>query len=185
MWAYMLPALERFCNGDMGAFRFVDLGSGYGDFVVRLLSAGAGHVNAVDKSMENLEIVRKKVEAIKKEHKCRLTYAYLDSKQQTRGLLDPSPSIGFLKPDIAICTSVLPYLQFPDDLLSAMAYNQLLSIVECQYADDGPGFKWIRDDRDMERWLKHHFRHVDMIGRTSIGIRPGFRTIWSCSGANL
>lgn len=193
MWSYILPCLEDFASLSvnlkkepmLSGMSIVDLGSGYGDFVVRLLKEGAKKVIAVDNSMDNLRIVREKVHELGYDHesRLRLVYANLNSKVDQAGIFMPPAFSGFRSPDIAICTSVLPYIEVPDDLLYLMASTCMLSIIECQYSGDGPGFSWIKDDHDMERWLLHYYSYVNIIGRTKLDIRNASRTIWACEGA--
>lgn len=192
MWSYIRPAIAKYTTMPgmkesdplFAGWRFVDLGSGYGDFTVRLLGDGAASVLAVDNNHDNLRVVRERVSdmGMRASSRCRLVYGDLNSKAFHVGLFDPPGHTGFHKPEIAICTSVLPYLKFPGDLLYMMAETCGLSIIECQYANDGPGFSWIKDDTDMKRFLLNYFPVVRAIGATELDIRAATRTIWACAG---
>ena len=83
--------------------------------------------------------------------------------------------------DVIFCTSVLPYLTGPDKVLEWMKQHAPTSIIEHQYAGDGPGPNWIQDDDDMETWLKHFWPHVTKIGDTALDIRPSRRSLWMCT----
>lgn len=83
--------------------------------------------------------------------------------------------------DIAICFSVLPYLDNPSDLLKWMQAHSEISLIECQYAGDGPGLDYIENDTDMENWLRLvGWQSVENIGKTEIRGRNKYRTIWMC-----
>lgn len=87
--------------------------------------------------------------------------------------------------DIAILFSVIPYLRDPDDILSKMADKYPISLIECQYAGDGPAGGWVsglpapNDDSDMIEWLKLYWSNPKAIGWTEVSER-GRRTIWVC-----
>jgi len=82
--------------------------------------------------------------------------------------------------DVIICFSVLPYLSNPDDTLRWIWDNSKVAFIECQYSGDGPGFDHIRDDHDMENWLKKTWERVEPIGKTLVVDREMYRTIWRC-----
>ena len=82
--------------------------------------------------------------------------------------------------DVGICCAVLPYLEQPDTFPSNMKDACKISIVECQYAGDGPGFPTLLDDDDMEEWLGCHWQSVEPIGSTLVEYRNVQRTIWLC-----
>jgi hypothetical protein len=56
-----------------------------------------------------------------------------------------------------------------------------ISLVECQYAGDGPGFEDIENDNDFQELLwKAGFAWAQPIGRTFVKGRDKYRTIWYC-----
>lgn len=85
--------------------------------------------------------------------------------------------------DVIFCTSVLPYLYDPDLALWAMSELADVTIIECQYLDDGPpGHSLgILNDDDMADWLDNYWMDVKKIGETVVDIRPAKRSIWMCS----
>ena len=84
--------------------------------------------------------------------------------------------------DIVLCTSVLPYIVDPDRLLLNIHRDSDTAIIECQYAGDGPGLEYIKNDTDMKEWLsKFDWFSVKKIGSTNVESRPGVkRSIWMC-----
>lgn len=144
----------------------IDLGCGYGDIMLYAIHAGAHHVYGVD-----LDISRAfdKMEGI---DPCRWT---LDEGDISTGKL---PTCKF---DIAICTSVLPYIENRDAVLDYMAKHATTSFIEMQYYGDGPGPEDIQGASDMRAWLSKHFNSIRLIGCTATGRSPiPYRDIWRC-----
>ena len=84
--------------------------------------------------------------------------------------------------DIAMCFSALPYFDYPEQVLTWMHNNAEVSLIECQYSDDGPGLKTLSDDGDMKDWLRYvGWKSVKKIGETDVVIRPAKRSIWRCT----
>lgn len=82
--------------------------------------------------------------------------------------------------DIAMCFSVLPYVRNQVSVLKWMKNCAKTSIIEMQYAGDGPGPANIVDDLDMINYLNLFWSKATVIGRTDVTIRQAFRTIWLC-----
>jgi hypothetical protein len=83
--------------------------------------------------------------------------------------------------DIIICFSVLPYLSDPTATLHWIRNHSNQALIECQYSGDGPGFDWLKDDYDMQRWLEQAgFETIEPIGKTLVKDRDKYRTIWLC-----
>jgi hypothetical protein len=83
--------------------------------------------------------------------------------------------------DIALCFSVLPYLENMYSVLEWMYEHADVSFIECQYKDDGPGPDWLKDDNDMLAVLRFHdWDSIKPIGHTLVKGRNKKRTIWMC-----
>ncbi len=148
----------------------VDLGFGYGDLLTFSLIAGASFVTGVDKNSASINITSRKIEDIGKRG-----VAILELGEISDFIVRSTDYF-----DIAFCTSVLPYLDDPDSVLLWMREYAGISIIECQYAGDGPGFEHIRDDYDMGVWLEKYWEFAHPIGKTELAIRDASRTIWLC-----
>jgi len=185
MWDSMLPALaglassqasERKASDALKNVDIVDLGIGYGDFMIKALRHGANYVQGIEKNPDNIHtaINRLRRAGIGAE-RYRIYEADLSKKSDVNWVFSRSFDAG-------ICTSVLPYLGiYADDLLRAMSVYCGLSIIECQYCGDGPGPAEIKGDEDMSHWLEEHWKSVQKIGSTDLDIRPASRSIWLCS----
>jgi len=181
MWEYMLPPLGLLAGGlhaseqsPLDGLEIIDLGSGYGDFMELALKAGARMVHGVDKNVTNLELVDTRLmKAGILPYRYKLLQVDLNSKREKVLLYQRGWHVAF-------CFSILPYMDFPDDLLYMMAANTGLAFIECQYDQDGPGFSHIKNDDDMYRWLGRYWQSVRAIGKTDVQIRPAYRTIWMC-----
>ena len=80
--------------------------------------------------------------------------------------------------DIAICFSVLPYLDEPATFTRWMAemFNECL--IEAQYKPE-PYSLDVSNDDEMHKWLRDcGFEIAIPLGKTEIEIRDTFRTIW-------
>lgn len=148
----------------------VDAGCGYGDFAMAAVRAGAKKVYAIDNDAQ-------------------LTKAL--AAKGNDGLLIVQDDINDWNDDwyplknwerihILSCFSVLPYLEKPDEKLKLFSKIADLTLIECQYFEDGPGFEFLMNDLDMELWLKAYWSKVEAIGQTRIIDRAKNRTIWMC-----
>lgn len=147
----------------------IDLGCGYGDLLVYAWQGGgAFSITGVDHDKDNLSICLEKFECFLDNPRYSLIKEDLD-------FWSPPSGEEF---DIAICTSVLPYLMNPHWLLKWMSSNVDISIIECQYEGDGPGM--ISGDKHMHAWLSRYWGSVKEIGYTVVGYRNAKRTIWLC-----
>ena len=180
MWGYIRPVLaslagRRASERPLAGLDVIDLGIGYGDFMLRALQDGADFVVGADNNLENISDANARLLAAGfSADRFGIFEADLDSSAEQELLFQRSF-------DVAICTSVLPYLTFQDDLLRRMARFCAVSIVECQYYGDGPGPFGIQNDADMEIALSKHWHSVRAIGKTDLDIRQASRTIWACA----
>jgi len=146
----------------------IDLGAGYGDLAIRAAGYGA-HVTVVEQvphvlseglgSVDNKFHITVKIDDIER---------YIKHHNEEYWY-------------VAFCTSVLPYMSNPDAVLDWMSKHAKMSVIECQYAGDGPGFENILTDVDMTEWLEKHWAWVTKIGETVLDIRPASRSIWLCN----
>ena len=166
MWEAIFTALSRIdgCN-------VIDLGAGYGDLSLRFARAGA-RVIAVENDPLVLATLRERVG----------DSGYAGNVTVLEGNIEDYdlPIWHADDTDIFVITSVLPYLSDPDKLLWHMSTGARMSIIECQYSGDGPGFANIGDDHDMRLWLMRFWAAVSKIGETHLNIRPASRSIWLC-----
>lgn len=153
---------------DFNKKKVLDLGGGYCDLAIFANKAGA-RVMVVEKDPMVAERATKHI----KDSGAQAVIQQRDIEEFVR-----KQRSGW---DVIICTSVLPYLEHPDRTMEWMAQHAPISIVEHQYAGDGPGPTWIQDDSDMETWLKHFWPNVQRIGETHVIERGATRTLWKCS----
>ncbi len=188
MWSFIEPMLARLAGEPIGTQRepskrlqtleVVDLGIGYGDFMLKALQSGADYVWGAEKDDLNIEHARNRLARAGYAGYFSVFEADLNKKSHQSMLFQRSFDVG-------ICTSVLPYLDFPNDLLFMMSEYCTMSIIECQYFGDGPGSNvgtsHLKDDDDMERWLRRYWLTVSKIGETKLDIRPASRSVWACA----
>ncbi|MHC4412778.1 MAG: methyltransferase domain-containing protein [Planctomycetota bacterium] len=187
MWTFIEPLLARLAGEPASLQRephkrlagldVIDLGIGYGDFMLKSLQSGADFVLGTDINKENMEFAFSRLVRSGYRGYFRILESDLNRKSDRAMLFQ-------LSFDVGICTSVLPYLDFPDDLLFMMSEYCTISIIECQYHGDGPGLSHIRDDNDMQEWLGRYWHTVQKIGQTELDIRPASRSVWACAIPN-
>ena len=164
MWDYIKPHIDvdlRWC---------ADLGCGMGDMAWAMHYAGASIVHGYDIKFPT-------------------TVYPISYVSPTNGR-----AVAFIEQDIneigtiltaysyVSCFSVLPYLKHPDAALKWMYKHSVVSLIECQYAGDGPGYEHIKDNDDMDMWLRSiGWDTVKTIGHTKIRDRDAKRYIWYCS----
>jgi protein-L-isoaspartate O-methyltransferase len=147
--------------------KVLDLGSGYCDLAIFANKAGA-RVMGIEKD----PLIAERAERHVKDSDAYVVINVRDIEDYVR-----KPRSRW---DVIFCTSVLPYLEFPDRVMEWMAQHAPTSIIEHQYAGDGPGPTWIQDDDDMQSWLKHFWPRVIKIGQTEVIERGAIRSIWMC-----
>ncbi len=151
----------------------IDIGAGHCDLAMMAVDAGAHTVVCVEKVEQVYESSLERLEF--GTYSLNINLIHADAEKLLYGWLSP------LETDIAICTSVLPYLKNPEMMLGWMSGHAKTSIIEMQYVGDGPGDKLgIENDSMMEEWLSAFWHSIEKIGETKIGIRPGTRSIWAC-----
>jgi len=147
--------------------RVIDLGCGTGDFLWRAYVAGARRVIGV-------ELEYSKIKHLKDWEKP-LDISFV--------LEDLNDVIGenWYDYDIAMCFSVLPYLDDIPATLQWMAHNFALCLIEAQYEPE-PYNIGVASDSGMASLLTSNgFNHVKPLGYTYVEIRDAKRTIWLCS----
>lgn len=146
----------------------LDLGCGKGDILCRAFEVGAV-VFGVDKDGKNIEYIEEIHPEISGIMQGDVSY-----------LLSLNLDVGIVA--IAICFSVLPYLQNPGAVLKWINDHSVIAFIECQYAGDGPGLAFLIDNEAMKDWLlvAGQFKKVENIGHTLIEGRNKRRYIWMC-----
>ena len=164
MWSYIVK------NVDFDDKSVIDVGCGYADFMWRAYAAGARAVFGYDNDKTVNYIASERLE----------TYGYVGKpvyimNSDIQNWDEKWPG----KHDIAICTSLLPYLKSPGYILECIIRDSDIAIIECQYAGDGPGFDWLNDDSAMAFWLfANGAQESSKLGETCIIGRDKYRTIW-------
>ena len=144
----------------------LDLGCGYGDILFRCWQAGARC-----KGLESDINVFNDVISRSPDYDIILLHWDLED------YIKDNPK----RYDITICFSVLPYLRQPFSVLEWMQSQSKVSLIECQYAGDGPGFGMIQNDENMADWLRlAGWQSVEPIGYTMVKEGRFKRTIWCC-----
>ncbi len=173
MWDQIIPHVD-FMNRTV-----IDIGAGYCDLAMMAADAGAHIVLCLE---NNSQVYKKILERLEYGTYClNINAMEVDAEDFLYGIPDNEYLV-----DIAICTSVLPYLREPDRMLEWMSKHAAISIIEVQYKNDGPGERLgIEADAMMEGRLRSQAawdskRKVYKIGETNIAIRPGTRSIWLC-----
>jgi len=149
----------------------MDLGYGGGDFIYKAHIAGASKVTGIDLS-SGTKSVEVNVQHTKYGVKSAGT---IETIKGDLNLMKTEWAA-----DISFCFSVLPYLDDPQNFVNWMSNQFKLSVIECQYKGDGPGFGFIKDTADMKYWLKNSFDNVTLIGNSYVVSRDTYRDIWMC-----
>jgi len=158
----------------------VDMGCGWGDMTFNALRCGAKHVLAIDKDEEAIRITREKCAQWENTDRFRWVLGPLGGINDCVRILRPAD---FSAPNTFFCFSVLPYLESIHSMLFWMARQDAESFIEMQYAGDGPGPSWVKDDQDMYNVLTEcGFTHAEPIGYTMVKEDRWKRTIWQCKG---
>lgn len=168
-------------NVDFRNKRVIDLGCGTGDFLWRPIIAGARQVRGFDIDLSKNQYCHEEIRTTSE-------IVYTTAIQNINSwVLRNEKFDGSETKEIAFCFSVLPYLDDVPATLKWMANNFPLCLIECQYADDGPGLPNIGGDRGMMQYLLNNgFNRAVALGKTMVKDRfyPNgkqvYRTIWKC-----
>jgi SAM-dependent methyltransferase len=160
----------------------IDLGCGTGDFLHRAFEAGAQHVQGVDKDPSRIHVpsifignrmliaANNVLGGVGKNLSFDLNAAIAEDFR-----FQP-------KYEIAFCFSVLPYLDDPHVALKWMHSNFDTLVLEFQYAGDGNGFDFIKDDTDALELIRTNTDYkLEVIGKTPVKEDKFYRTIWLCT----
>lgn len=148
-----------------------DLGCGHGEMLWRCLIAGAEHVCGFDKEMKPNAVQQAAI------------YSQIMMVDT-----DLSEAINHGMPywlrentwGVALCLSVLPYLDNHTLALKWMARHFPVTVLEVQYEPE-PYNIGIANDEQMFTLLRQSgFKNVHQIGRTYIRSRNAHRTVWKC-----
>lgn len=155
-------------NVDFEGKSVLDLGCGYGDFLLLAHYAGASKIAGVDNNSRIISKVRERIDKKAKNSHIRL---YIEDIE-TLSLKDW---------DIVLCFSVLPYLNNPDKLLNKIYFNSKIALIEAQYQGEPYCLQNIKNDKDMREWLQSiGWDCITNLGYTDVEIRNAKRTIWRC-----
>jgi SAM-dependent methyltransferase len=147
----------------------IDLGCGYGDLLFRIADAGAEIVIGVENDFSIYQKLQKR------------SRGWPEIVVSPAHIYDVLPDVSGY--DVAICFSVLPYLERWYYVLRWMRRFSKVALIEVQYQGDGPGRTWparIRDDYQMRILLELLWDDVSPIGKTHVEGRGVDRTIWLC-----
>ena len=171
MWSYLKKHIT------LGPRTFLDLGCGRGDMVWKMhLSAFAGTSIGIDKEPPFDLYPRLNIPHLNEFNTRQIWFI----KSDINTFINEPPI--FPEFDYVSCFSVLPYLKDATAVLRWMYRNARVSLIECQYAKDGPGFEHIKNNDDMEKWLKSiGWKKPLTIGHTKIRDRNAKRYIWYCA----
>jgi len=162
---------------DFSGSRIIDIGCGYGDILAYAARNGASYLVGIDFDEACLRLTGNKLNGAvsdgysinyrleREDINDWIMWAWMDGEHF----------------DVAICTSVIPYLRDKYSALLLMSMIADHSIIEMQYYGDGPGPEFIKNDVDMEKWLLDVWSRVRKIGQTYTGRDPAYRSIWMCS----
>jgi hypothetical protein len=150
----------------------LDLGCGYKDILWRAWQDGARSVLGIEQN-QSIRQINEKVEMARDVN----FSAYFTD-------IDDYTAAGKRKKwqyDIAICFSVLPYLDNPTATLHWIHEHSTQALVECQLYGDGPGPEFLKSPMDMRQWLDSiGWKSIERIGETMIKGREAKRGIWLC-----
>lgn len=153
----------------------IDLGCGYGDILLYAAGEGATHITGVDVDSEMISMC---VQKFAKQVIHNPQYSFV---RANLNWIDEIYLNDYF--DVAICTSVIPYLDTDsiDRVINWMVDHSDVSIVEAQYVGDGPGI--FEDGARLKRFLEQYFSNVEHIGYTKVENRNAQRDIWLCKNA--
>lgn len=162
---------------DFNGKSVLDLGCGYGDFMIFSLMHKAEFVTGVDKDI----LVANDAAIRLTERGYTMGRDFMISSDDIDDII-ASDDAGYTGNDIIICFSCLPYLRDINATLRWMRDNSDIALIECQYSGDGPGLDYIHNDPEMRELLESvGWDQIVKFGETHAMIRDNFRTIWGCA----
>jgi hypothetical protein len=155
----------------------IDLGCGHGEMLWRAYVAGAETVWGVDGKKGLLKRLGRVYTDYTKKH---IQASPLDLNNHDDLYLISHQDI-----NIAMCFSVLPYLDDIPATLQWMADNFELCLIEAQYEPE-PYNIGVKNDEEMFSFLRDNgFEIAVNLGKTYVEIRDTHRTIWACSAKRI
>lgn len=140
----------------------LDIGCGHADMLRAVSEAHASNIVGID---SNEDVLKNAVDA------------HLNGNiKLMQG--DMNRALPPTKVDVIICFSVLPYLKDQDKVLDWLSKSSEISLIEVQYANDGPGI--IKDDVEAKNIFSNYWDNVTPLGKTLVDYRKLYRTIWLC-----
>jgi SAM-dependent methyltransferase len=151
----------------------IDVGCGYGDFSFLAYMANAGRIDAIDINQKIIEKARIANEQYFGGPGNDVNFYIMNIERGDLKIMN--------RYDIGICFSVLPYLNDPFFMLRKLSQLCHVLLLEVQYAGDGPGFTWVKNDDDLAYYIgQAGFTSFEPIGRTKVKQDRWERTIWLC-----
>lgn len=156
----------------------IDLGCGHGEMLWRAYVAGAREVQGIDKDWSKISWVGDRLEGDGGTN----VIANVDASLENLNTAINESWFGY---DIAMCFSVLPYLDDIPATLQWMASHFELCLIEAQYEPE-PYNIGVKSDEEMFSFLRDNgFEIVVNLGKTYVEIRETHRTIWACSARRI
>lgn len=174
---------------DFRGKRVIDLGCGTGDFLWRAGVAGAHWVHGIDEDLSQLE------GRITYGSSCRAeladdppaslrTYSVTYTEHDINQFVEHDwVQFATCKNyfDIAMCFSVLPYLDNIPATLKWMSDNFPLCLIEAQYEPEPYNIGVPSDDQMYVLLRDNGFKCATWLGQTYVEDRDTHRSIWACS----
>lgn len=151
---------------DFRGKRVIDLGCGYGEMLWRVWIAGAEKVLGVDEENKLGKLF----------HADCLSFLCEDINTDKDAVLLIASDY-----DIALCFSVLPYLDDIPATLKWMSDNFPLCIIEAQYEPEPYNIGVPSDDQMYVLLRENGFKCATWLGQTHVEDRDTHRSIWACS----
>ena len=156
----------------------LDLGCGHGDLLWRTLVAGAESCHGIEQEQS---IIDECNQAVFELMSGGIVFSQTSIERWMRAIDERMPPGQEYVANVAICFSVLPYLDNPTATLHWIRQHSQQALIECQLSGDGPGFDWLKCPQDMRRWLDSiGWQSVERIGETTVKDRGTKRGIWLC-----
>lgn len=161
--------------------RVVDLGCGTGDFLWRAYEAGADQVVGIDKSEKIGVLPQEYTRMLKPNIKRFGAIGVCAWDLNDFFAITPKDNKNPIY-DIAMCFSVIPYLDDPRAFMNWMANSFPISLIEVQYTKEPYNIGKANDSQMAQLLIDCGFNTTTPIGSTYVAIpsRNTWRTIWRC-----
>lgn len=158
-------------NVDFRKKYVIDLGCGHGEMLWRCVLAGAEYVVGCDKEQKpnarELAMIYPEIKLIETDLNVAVNHGTPYWLRERAW-------------DIALCFSVLPYLDDPHRALKWMAKNFPEVLLEIQYEPEPYNICTRNDEQTFSVLRRAGFEVVYQIGQSYVESRDVYRTIWKC-----